>query len=85
MAALIGVPSWWRGATLASQTDAPRPPDVGIKLRGIDGKTYDIALMKGNILLVSFGATWCAPCAKELRALEELKSEYHDKPVRFLW
>lgn len=63
----------------------PPASDAVIKLRGIDGKTYDIAEMKGNILLVSFGATWCSPCTTELRALEELKSEYRDKPVRFLW
>jgi thiol-disulfide isomerase/thioredoxin len=69
----------------ATQTAAPTPKDVIIRLRGIDGKTYDIAEMKGNILLVSFGATWCSPCTTELRALEELQVEYRDKPVKFLW
>jgi thiol-disulfide isomerase/thioredoxin len=85
VAALVGVPSWRCGAARASQTDAPPPTDAGIKLRGIDGEMYDIAEMKGKIVLVSFGATWCAPCAAELRALEELQTEYRDKPVRFLW
>jgi peroxiredoxin len=59
--------------------------EVNIKLRGVDGKMYDIAEMKGNVLLVSFGATWCSPCWAELRALEELKNEYRDQPVKFLW
>jgi thiol-disulfide isomerase/thioredoxin len=47
-----------------------------IALKGVDGKTYDLAQMRGNVVLVSFGATWCAPCVEELRALEELKNEY---------
>lgn len=56
-----------------------------IALKGVDGKTYDLAEMRGNVVLVSFGATWCAPCAEELRALEELKNEYKNQPVKFLW
>lgn len=41
--------------------------------------------MRGEVVLVSFGATWCAPCVWELEALEELRQEYARKPVRFLW
>ena len=71
----------------ATQTVNPAAPasEVYIKLRGIDGKMYDVAEMKGKVVLVSFGATWCTPCTTELHALEELQSEYRDKPVRFLW
>lgn len=67
------------------QTGELPPYEVNIKLHGIDGKFYDIAEMKGNVLLVSFGATWCSPCTVELRALEELSAEYRDQPVKFLW
>jgi thiol-disulfide isomerase/thioredoxin len=58
---------------------------VYVKLRGIDGKMYDVADMKGQVVIVSFGATWCDPCNEEVEALEELKAEYRDKPVRFFW
>ncbi|HSP64485.1 MAG TPA: TlpA disulfide reductase family protein, partial [Pyrinomonadaceae bacterium] len=37
------------------------------------------------VVLVSFGATWCAPCSTELHALEELLNEYRAKPVKFFW
>ena len=59
--------------------------DYTIKLRGTDGKTYDLQSMRGQVLLVSFGATWCQPCKEELRALEQLRNEYKDKPVKFFW
>src|SRR5262249_32277246 len=54
-------------------------------LQGIDGQTYNFGEMRGKVVLVSFGATWCVPCASELRALEELKREYAAKPVKFFW
>lgn len=58
---------------------------VNLRLRGVDGKTYDAGEMRGDVPLVSFGATWCLPCKSELAALEDLKHEYAGKPVRFLW
>lgn len=61
-----------------------QPPAV-IKLKGLDGKVYDSSAMPGEVLVVSFGATWCTPCTWELVAIEELKEEYAGKPVRFLW
>lgn len=68
-----------------AQTVGTAPADTSIRLRGLDGKNYDIASMRGQVLLVSFGATWCEPCKDELKALEQLKKEYKDKPVTFLW
>jgi len=41
--------------------------------------------LRGSVVLVSFGATWCAPCSTELRALEEILNEYREKPVKFFW
>jgi peroxiredoxin len=56
-----------------------------IRLEGVDHKFYDVAEMRGSVVLISFGATWCAPCSGELFALEELKHEYQGKPVKFFW
>lgn len=63
-------------------TDAGK---ISLRLKGIDGKHYDLVEMQGEVVMVSFGATWCAPCVWELAAIEELKLEYKEKPVRFLW
>jgi thiol-disulfide isomerase/thioredoxin len=74
----------------SAQPVGPRLPpivatDPAIRLHGIDGQTYDVQQMRGNVILVSFGATWCTPCSAELNALEELKREYKDKPIKFFW
>ncbi|HEX5706330.1 MAG TPA: TlpA disulfide reductase family protein [Pyrinomonadaceae bacterium] len=71
-------------ATQATATrEEARVPSV--RLKALDGKTYDTSEMRGEVVVVSFGATWCVPCVWELKAIEELKEEYAGKPVRFLW
>ncbi len=56
-----------------------------VRLQGIDRHYYDVAEMRGSVVLISFGATWCAPCSGELFALQELTREYQGKPVKFFW
>lgn len=68
-----------------AQGVATNSDDYTINLPGADGKNYDLSKMQGQVILVSFGATWCQPCKDELRALEQLKEEYRDKPVKFFW
>ena len=40
-----------------------------------DGSKVSIGDMKGKTLLVNLWATWCAPCRKEMPALDELQKE----------
>jgi thiol-disulfide isomerase/thioredoxin len=78
---VLSVQAHGQDSTAANLPEEP----LTIQLRGADGKDYDIANMRGQVVLVSFGATWCVPCKEELKALEQLKKEYSDKPVKFLW
>ena len=71
------------GITGAQTKDLPNEPLF--KLQGLDGKIVDLTELRGSVVLVSFGATWCAPCSTELRALEELLTDYREKPVKFFW
>ena len=72
-------------AARAQAGGAAEAGGAGFRLKGLDGKLYDTSAMKGDVLVVSFGATWCVPCTWEQVAVEELKVEYKGKPVRFLW
>src|SRR5215212_9707643 len=83
--AAVGAQARQSGA--ATQTkEAPAQADgEGFRLKGLDGKFYDTSQMRGDVVVVSFGATWCVPCTWELVAIEELKVEYKGKPVRFMW
>jgi peroxiredoxin len=70
-------------SVIQAQESAARKPTF--KLQALDGHVIDLANEKGNVLVVSFGATWCAPCSSELRILNEVLTEYKDKPVKFFW
>jgi len=70
---------------VASAQLKPPPANPQMKLQGLDGKVYDLADLHGSVVLVSFGATWCAPCTTELKALQELLTEFRDRPVKFFW
>ncbi|MFT6559475.1 TlpA disulfide reductase family protein [Sneathiella sp.] len=40
-----------------------------------DGKTHQLSDYRGKTLLLNFWATWCAPCRKEMPAIDRLQGE----------
>jgi peroxiredoxin len=49
-------------------------PDFALE-RLADGATVRLSELRGRVVLVSFWATWCAPCEEEMPALERLYRE----------
>jgi len=52
------------------------PPKAvpGLVFAGADGKNHTLSEYRGRLVLLNLWAPWCAPCVKELPALEALQT-----------
>lgn len=62
----------------AVSADAALP---SVKLKNLKGKTVDMAQLKNNgkPMIISFFASWCKPCKRELNAINEVYPDWVDE------
>ena len=58
---------------------APKPAPA-LKLKGLDGKTHDLAQLRGRVVLINYWATWCPPCRREMPSMERLMQALRGEP-----
>lgn len=63
-------------AEAARAEDGPVAPDF--TLRGVDGRNLRLREQRGQVVMVNFWASWCAPCRIEMPHLNRLYDKYRD-------
>ena len=71
IACLFGITAMAQGAKL--------PTNITIK--GIDGQSVQTSVIQndGRPIIISFWATWCKPCNRELDAIKEVYEEWQEE------
>jgi len=67
------------GGIFALQAQTETVPSITVK--NINGESVDFkkSIEPGKINIISFWATWCAPCIKELQAIDAKYTEWQEK------
>ena len=63
---------------------ADKPATPQFTLKNLEGNEVRLADSNGTVRLVSFWATWCAPCREEIPVFKELQAAYGSKGFTLL-
>jgi len=70
-----------------SGPDLPDPAAAGQKLlaaslKGLDDRSQALDQWRGQVLVVNFWATWCAPCREEIPVFIQVQDRYRARGVQ---
>ncbi len=54
-----------------------------LAFRTLDGKPFSLEEHRGDVVLIDFWATWCAPCHIQARILAPIHRDFKGKGVKF--
>lgn len=82
----ISVALFWLATALEPADAAPEinKPAPKLVVAALDGQTFDLAKLRGKVVLVNYWATWCAPCRKDMPKLDAFYRGHHQQNLEMI-
>ena len=80
---VIGLPGLANAANVI-QRWAPGKATPLLNLIDIEGNTWNLAALQGQVVVLNFWASWCEPCRAEMPSLELLATRHERKGLTVL-
>lgn len=86
VAVLAGLAGFYfnRGSLISPATDDAVQRLMLRSLPDLSGKLQTLSQWRGEVLVVNYWATWCAPCREEIPALIRARSKYAPNSVKIV-
>ncbi|CAB3660006.1 TlpA disulfide reductase family protein [Achromobacter pestifer] len=88
---LAALPAWTRAASDSALKTATGPdwapwtaPTPALALPDLGGREHKLSAWRGNVVIVSFWATWCDPCRDEIPLMSAMAKRHREEGLRLV-
>jgi peroxiredoxin len=84
MRVMVAVLASAAGLAVSAATPQAGAEAPDFVLKSVSGRNVRLSEYRGEVVMLSFWATWCGECRAQLEALADMHSRYHDAGVALL-
>lgn len=57
---------------------------IDLRGRTINGASFQLSSLRGNLIVLHYWATWCSPCLQDIKALQQIEASYRNRNVKIV-